>query len=257
MCTHAAASSSSGPGPRPTRASSADDEQELPTRQRQHQQEQPARRRQRVSSPTSLSKMLFDWPMWSQLSSTTTSKVNTRTSDRPSKTARNRTVMTVSHDEGTQGVHVQLRREFRFVSPPALEQPVFERPRKADQLIEPGQVRDAQTEDEVLNMGEVSMFVDRMDKGKGKAVEQAVEKVGSDIRIHTHAQIMTTALGSPAERPDKGRATEEAENPARLKSEDLESARRDKATEESEDYIEGAIIAPTVRSQEKTPEEQV
>lgn len=183
--------------------------------------------------------------------------------------------MTVSHDESTRGVHVQLRREFRFVSPPAPETPAFVLPRRADQLIESVELRDDPTDAE-------SSRVDRIEKGKGKAVEKiasdhhtktedmkmsggnpavgiekakAAKKV-TDITLPINETI-TTALVNPAERLDKGKATEETDSPAQLNSEDLESGRREKATEESQDYIKSASVAPAARSQEKTPEESV
>lgn len=254
--------------PGPARSSSADDAE----------QEQPTRRRQRFSPPTSLSKMLFDWPIWSQLSSTTTSKVNTETGGRSLRAMRNRTVMTVSHDEGTRGVHVQLRREFRFVSPPAPETPVFAHPRRSDQLIEPVELRDAPT---------ARRGVDRIEKGKGKAVEiiasdhhtgtedmkmsggnpaVGIEEVKASEEVTDTtppmSETMTTALSSLAERPDEREATEEMDDPAHLgskilKSEAPESERRERTAEESQDQIEGASIAPTNRSQDKTPEEPV
>lgn len=234
-----------------------------------------------------MSKKLFDWPIWSQLSSTTTSKVNTEIGGRSLRAARNRTVMTVSHDEGTQGVHVQLRREFRFVSPPAPETPVFAHPRRIGQLIEPIEIRDAPTEDEARAMDQDGRLVTREEKGKGKAVEKAVAKVASDMHAETEGlttaggnpeeqvddthppinETMTTALGSAAQWPDEVKVTEETDDPdpmesktlrsEALENEALESERRERTTTESQDHIEGASIAPTSRSQAKTREESV
>lgn len=197
--------------------------------------------------------MLIELPTWSQLSSTTTSKVNTEFGgERSSRTGRrnnnnnSRTVMTVSHDEGTRGVHVQLRRDFGFVSPPAPgPEPLLMQSRQA---IELGEVKDAPMDDEdalTVDEGSSSLAV-RIAKGKGKAVERAVEEdSGSDI--HSETESMTTAL----EWPDGEEPTEEPQEPVQPESEALESERT-KTLSESQDHAEGTSNAPPSRDQ---PEE--
>lgn len=224
--------------PAPTQASTAD-----------AAQERPSRRHQRTRFSGSLSRMNFELPAWSQLSSTTTSKVNAETGgggERSSRTVRNnRTVMTVSHDEGTRGVHVQLRREFRFVSPPTPgPEPLLMHSR---QQIELAEVRNAPTEEETLTVGdEGSSLAVRTEKGKGKAVERAVEELGSDI--DTDTETMTTAL----EWPDAEKQMEQPKEPAQPKSEALKRERT-RTTLESQDYAEGSSTAPPMRNQPEEP----
>ncbi|KAJ4388983.1 hypothetical protein N0V93_006445 [Gnomoniopsis smithogilvyi] len=226
-CTHAAAST-----PAPT------------TPFISAEQEPPSRRPRRFRLSLSLPTTLFDSKIWTRLSSAATSKVNTGT-DRSARTVGNKTVMTVSHDQFTRGVHVQLHREFRFVSPPGPE-PIFVRPRRTDSSPEPGTAEDASRGEEEASAIYEGDVVDRMEKGEGKAVEQISNM------IHPNTGDGATRRGHPEDQIDKGKAIHESNEPGHLDSEGAVSSRTEIIVESKEP--EDASTNPIVKSMEQMPE---
>lgn len=89
-------------------------------------------------------------------------------SERP--TAGNKTVLTVVQSEGAQGVHVHLRRDFRFVSPPA-PAPSPVRLQTVGSLIQPGTPKDGPDEGEEALPTDGENALGRMEKGKEKAIK--------------------------------------------------------------------------------------
>lgn len=184
--------------------------------------------------------------MWSRLSSSATSKVNAGARER-ARTESNRTVMTVSHDEVTRGVHVHLRREFRFVSPSEPE-PIRMRPRRAGSSKEPpSTARGGLTEGEALTLDEGDV-IDRMEKGEGKAVEEV-----SNVTRPSVAGVDIPS-GSSTGLMDGTKATEECNKAG---PPDNEGAMSDETqtTPESKDDPEGAGETRSVENMERVPEE--
>lgn len=184
--------------------------------------------------------MLLDSKIISKLSSAGLSKVNTGSGSagERARTVRNQTNMTVSHDEATRGVHVHLQREFRFVSPPGPE-PAFMRPRRSNTSTERLTVGDAPTEGEGLSLTEGDV-VDQMERGQGKAVEEASKVIQHETEGAMGDGIQTSMQSQ--DEPEGGSTTPIFRNKDQIPRNDTQQAEaaEDDANQPAEACIEAS-----------------
>lgn len=154
-------------------------------------------RHHRPHHPPSLS------TIWSRLSKAAANKTKTRVGERAKKVG-GKTVMTVVRHDGSPGAHVQLRRDLRFISPPAAPAPAVH-PRMAGGLGEPSTIADVWPEGEEVILDQDNA-IDRKEEFKGKALEEA-----RDL-IQSVTEGVTTDEGGPWNQVEKGKAIEEFSN---------------------------------------------